>query len=315
MDLELVLNELSLGQAQLDVPRARQVMTQFVSVVRAAHRAGLRRSIRMEKALNDHLIAPDYPIARWRNDMAVEREERQYFRSVIAQISLLADLPEIQELRGTYEFRYRGSSADGLGVAHLISGLALSLETGEDWHTASVDIESSWIDENVDVVSRVVSVNHASRPEHIEAHFSWIRTRLTLELERGDQLWARRNELFPRLIFCDSVRGQIESLNSGNPVFGLLVRRLEGFNAYCEGWTVGGFLSERLSFHTRPESQPTLNQYRAEREFTCPDGHKRLFEWHCSLTSSQRVHFLPDPTTRTIAIGYVGRHLRTVRYG
>jgi len=48
------------------------------------------------------MLAPDYPLARWRNDPSVDKEKRWYFNFRITQKPFLADLdaPEIEETPG-----------------------------------------------------------------------------------------------------------------------------------------------------------------------------------------------------------------------
>jgi hypothetical protein len=289
-------------------------MPRFVEAVRTASRAGLRPSLRMLNDIHAELIAPDYPIARWRNDLAVDREIRTYFRSISAKVPLLIDLPEIQDLSREYEFRFDGVVAQGLGVTYLISGLAISVETQEAWRGPAVEIDCSGFDSHGDITDTRVSVKHAGSGEWAAAHHEWIRSQIMEDVKNGQELWARRNDLFPHLVFCNSVMNQLIEIDHLDALFRFVLRRLAELNTYCTNWAEGGFMSTQLPFKAVQESGPTLTQYGDERRILCPDGEYRVFSWHCRLSLSKRLHFFPEPANHSITIGYVGPHLRTVNF-
>src|SRR6266700_2741161 len=76
MDLEMVLNELSLRPLASDVQVARQRMSNIVSTIAAATKLGVGRVLRTHRDFNSEEIAPGYPVAKWRNDHEVDREAR-----------------------------------------------------------------------------------------------------------------------------------------------------------------------------------------------------------------------------------------------
>jgi hypothetical protein len=58
-------------------------------------------------------------------------------------------------------------------------------------------------------------------------------------------------------------------------------------------------------------------KYADSRTFECPDGIRRVFEKHCSLTpGAWRLYFLafPEKENGKILIGYIGPHLPTTEY-
>lgn len=60
--------------------------------------------------------------------------------------------------------------------------------------------------------------------------------------------------------------------------------------------------------------QSKLDKYLKERTFYCPDGKERLFERHVKLRfCNWRIHFFTEQPGIVI-IGYIGRHLPTVKY-
>ncbi|WP_273249565.1 hypothetical protein [Limnospira indica] len=79
MTVEMVLNELSLRTLAADIPTARQWMSVFIQTLRQATRSGVKRVVRTQDDINSIQLAPEYPLAKWRNDPQVNREEQRFF--------------------------------------------------------------------------------------------------------------------------------------------------------------------------------------------------------------------------------------------
>ena len=316
MDLEMALNELSLRSPAQDMYVAQQQMSNLLSMMRMATKSGVNRVLRTHENFYAEFLAPGYSIADWYNDANVDREERRYFRSLATKAPYWRDLSEsgIKENYDLSEFQHNNVRADGLGFAYLTDALAVSLCSGDQWDASHLELEASYLGDNASIFIEQVTVAHASRVDHVLEHTTWIDNRLRSSVRDGIALWARRDNLFPSLQFCDAVRDQLQSLTAGNPLLRSVVRRCFEFESYCRSWETGPFEAQHLPSKTSPESQATLQQFYSERTFLCPDGQERLFSWHVRLTpGSWRIHFFPVSETRTILIGYVGPHLRTAR--
>jgi hypothetical protein len=91
------------------------------------------------------------------------------------------------------------------------------------------------------------------------------------------------------------------------------MKHLWELQRYAQDWKSGPFDSDQIQCQTSVESTSTLTQYGAERTFVYPDGQRRVFSWHSKIThNAWRIHFYPSAETRSIIIGYIGRHLPTV---
>ena len=82
MDLEMVLNELSLHSPAPDVYIARQRMSTLLRTMRIAIQNGVNRVLRTHENFYGESLASGYSIANWCNDSHVDREEQRYFRSL-----------------------------------------------------------------------------------------------------------------------------------------------------------------------------------------------------------------------------------------
>ena len=97
-------------------------------------------------------------------------------------------------------------------------------------------------------------------------------------------------------------------------MLGPIEKKLSDLQEYAASWSIGAFDAGKIASKATPESESTLKQYSQERTFTCPDGQNHVFSWHVRLTPlAWRIYFYPKQTGELI-IGYIGPHLRTVRF-
>lgn len=312
----MVLNELSLQTPAPDIPTARTWMSILISTLREATATGVKRVLRTSEEINSLELAPDYPISRWRNDKNVSREEKQFFRSLTSKAPLWTDVAE--EFKDDFDLSevwYENEAAQGLGFARAIDALTISFQSEKKWKPSHLNIAVKRLTENDELIDEILEIKHASCLIHIQEHTEWIKYRIRTTIKDGNDLWNRRKELFPNLIFCESLKEQLTSLNSQHPLLQAIQNRFFELEEYSKNWIKGSFDSKKIK-NFSPESQATLEKPKCkqERTFKCPDGEERLFSWHAKLNfSGWRIYFFPQQPG-TIIIGYVGPHLSTIRY-
>ena len=316
MALEMVLNEHSLQMAP-DVHTARVWMAEFVQTIKTAARHKVTRSLRTTSDIFDLHLANDYPLRRWLNDVEVNRDMRLYLKQLTRKRPPWNDLPDLDDQVKGYQFAHTGYThmdpqVCGLWVSHLVKALAISLPSNSHWGSNALDLEVQWLEEEDNIQSESVVIIHASCSDHVRHHADWIENRLVGDIENGNDLWECRATLFPSLTFCTNVERQIRDLSPTMlwPVAG----RLSNLQTHCEDWTSGGFNTDGLHGNPRPEISATLQMYGQERTFRCLDDEERTFSWHVSLTTSWRLYFFAGPETGKMIVGYVGPHLRTVKF-
>ena len=142
MDLEMVLNELSLEPPAVTKQIARQRMTDFLGTVRIAIKFGSKRILRTSTDLHHVSLAPNYLLSQWRNDPEVDRETSQFFRSLVTKVPYLQDITDeaIEERSDRSQFMYQDREAKGLGIAYLLEALAVSLRTSPEWERDKVEL-------------------------------------------------------------------------------------------------------------------------------------------------------------------------------
>ena len=312
MALEMVFNELSLQMAA-DIRTARSWMEAFIQAVNAATSHGVSRVIRTKNDIFDITLAVDYPLRCWLNDREVDRDMQRYIKALTTKAPFWEDLPDLYDNVLACEFMFNDLEAQGLGVAYLLESLAVSLPSEESWNSALLTLNMNCISEDDQIEEKTVEVIHTSHHSHVAEHARWISERLRSDVQDGPDLWNRRVELFPSLVFCEVVGNQIQSLSP--TMLYPVVRGLFNLEAYCRDWSEGGFNPTQLATKATTETSRTLEEYGKERNFLCPGGKRCTFSWHIRLTPhGWRVYFHPEPRTKTMIIGYVGPHLPTARH-
>ncbi len=320
MDFDLILNELSLQNPVSNEQIAQQMMSDFIKTVKAMKAQGVKINLRTKENFYTTILAPNYPVSRWCND--ADQIERLFIKNLATKTPFSTDLlnPKIQEIENNAslsEFRYQGQLAIGLGIAYILNTIVISLLSKECWDCSRIKLEFRCLDEAEEVISEIVEAIHASRSCHVLEHANLIqqsKERIYQKVSNGLELWEQRGQLFPNLVFCDVVRKQLEDILTGQLELQPVIKILLELQKCCQNWDSGYLNLEGYPINESGESQSTLDQYGRERTFSCPDGKERLFERHLKLRfCNWRIHFFPEKPG-TVIIGYIGRHLPTVKY-
>ncbi|MGH2493200.1 MAG: hypothetical protein ACRDIV_00680 [Ktedonobacteraceae bacterium] len=320
MDLEMVLNELSLLPLARDVYAARKRMAEFVQTVNMATKYGVKAMLRTSTDFNREELAQGYLVVKWVNDPGVERELRQLYLKIATNAPFLIDVNDsgIQESFGLSDFFWGEEQAIGLGAAFLLDALALSLRSDSCWFDSHLQLKISQIGDDGELTDTFEEIPHASHYSHIREHIAWIQKRLRsnarFDMHEGLAIWSGKEQWFPHLYFCEKVREQCQELYRGDPRLLSIMKRLYELEDYCNSWLDGPFDHTKINKAT-PESAATLELYGSEHTFQCHDGEFRVFSWHVRLTpGAWRIHFFPLPDERKLIIGYAGPHLNTAKF-
>ncbi len=214
MELEMVLNELSLKTPASDIYTARQLMSELIGTLRQATASGVKRILRTSNEINSLELAPNYHIYQWRNDPEVDREESRYLKALETKAPFLKDVfKEFEDEFYLSEIRYQEEIVKSIGFALIIDGLAVSFNSETRWNNSYLSLEVLRIDGNQKIVSETVEIVHASCRNHVKEHNNWIQDRIrkAVNINSGQEIWQQREELFPNIDFCDSVNRQLPS--------------------------------------------------------------------------------------------------------
>lgn len=135
---------------------------------------------------------------------------------------------------------------------------------------------------------------------------------LTGNIASGQDLWDRRNELFPNLSFSPEIEAALAAVTRQD-LLDQVIRKLKALDTVASDWQTGAFPRALLSFGVGGESEATMNKYGGQRDFHCADGVVRRMETHARLTpGSWRLYFWERKIDGRLPIGYIGPHLEIV---
>jgi hypothetical protein len=156
------------------------------------------------------------------------------------------------------------------------------------------------------------SFDHLAHPDHAAAiqrrRTEGVRAELT-----AASFWALKHRAFPHLRFGADVERQIARFSAD--LLPLAFRRLAGLDTRAADWS-------RSPDSVFPDGTPaitgesaqTMDRYGDARRFHGDDGTIRTFEDHLWIDGLHRIHIIRHADTKTVEVGYIGRHLPTVNY-
>lgn len=314
MDLEIVFNELSLHTPAADINTARQLMIVFIDAIKSIKPPrDVKKKLRTQENFNYLMLAPDYPVSKWRNDPDVDLPARILLKTI--QFRTDPPLPDIADPE--IEVIYQGQYSIGIYYAYVYNSLAISLQSDPQWEASSLEVQVTRINEDEELITTSESVIHASCSDHTKEHADWLKECLTINILNGTEIWNRREELFPNLEFCKSGNKQLRELLTGDNNLEKVIEKLEIIQQCAQNWKTGFFSLDGYAIEESGESESTMDQYWRERTFMCPDRQERTFERHAKLKElNWRIYFFPTLETKDletkkkkVIIGYVGTHL------
>ncbi len=229
MEIDLILNELSLQNPAPNEQIARQLMSCLIQTIKAVKAQSVKINLRTKDNFHTTILAPNYPLRCWFNDKEVDQVERSFIKTLATKTPFSSDLTNLEILDiennvGLSEFRHQGEPAIGLAIAHVLAAIAISLLSEERWNCSHLQLQVSQIDDHGKLIDEIVEIIHASSSNHVKEHAAWIQNRIRIGVINGSELWNRREELFPNLEFCENVGKQMESLGTGNPMLQQVVK-------------------------------------------------------------------------------------------
>ena len=305
----VVFNELSASQPEVDAATGNRRITDWFQIA-LDQRLGRPKTLVTPLNFLQLLVSNGVSVGRWlKVSRELDPDTRNRIKLLVsksidfAKCLNVAAVDEDEDV----EYKYMGRECRGLAVAGQIDGLALSLQSVDEWDATSIMIEKSWCTDN-DVLSSDIDIRHASTLTHLDHHQAWLDRQRRSAPDGGEALWVHRAELFPSLEFCAGVKSQVARLSKNDPSFKKIFRGLQDLQRFCDSWDAPHFDIHKLG-KASGESPTTLNMYSTERTFLCPDGESRVFQWHLKR-GDLRIHFFDFPETKKLLVGYLGAHLR-----
>lgn len=311
----MILNELSMECEGKTLSEVDGIISKFLQV---CHEISAKKGDREFYYTMDFLerkFIEDYGLYDWLKNSGASHEEKAYLRSMINRKQIIEKI-QYSGSEVVVDVEGAEKSAVGCLAAYEAEECVVSMSTKPCWDADVIAAKYISLSEETGLWEKEIEVGNCSCLEHVEGMVCEERKRELQMVSSSAELWEKRENVYPHLVFCDSVRKQLLDVNNYLQIK-MIKKRLDILEKYFATYD-GEFKKEELGHGCREESESVGNNkdLRAMRTFMNPYGEEKFFSWHISFAGDfpGRIHFLPDAERKVGIIGYVGKHLPTSRY-
>lgn len=317
--MQMILNELSARFPVESTEKGRQLMDHFLTTCFEVKDIIHNDSILLDQDYKSFELAPNYRIEQWRNDSAVDVENKRRFRTLLNKsvVYRSAEFEREQEWDFRTEFQHKEYVSKGCLLAYESDGVAVSFLSSEHWKISEIEGIYTELVEDGELRECQVKIPNVSFDENVRIFRSWYEHKKEAYRYRdivcGQDILNCANVMFPNLVFCENAIQGCRK-NVGISEAGQVYRRLLELQRAAEA--MGEKFDKNILTNATPESGVTLDRFAEEHTFLLPEGDTQLFSWHVRYTGGYagRIFFHPVPGKKIIYIGHVGHKLPTVRY-
>ncbi|MGW1927830.1 hypothetical protein [Streptomyces sp. NPDC001919] len=279
-------------------------MAEFVGVLRDA-RKWREIALVTQTPLPSAELARGYYFQQWAADNR-NRTHRQFIKALRNRAPFTEALPQ-NVSPGEVEYECAGESVEGIGAAHMMDSLAVSLPLSLSWTGTWLDVTVRRLVEtetgDLDVEEVVEPVRHTARRADLSTHEKWGCSAGLDSVGSPQELWEQRADFFPHLQFLPRVQGDLTGLDLKwfVPVRGLLAR-LEASAALWD--TAADAAPQWQGVKVTPEAQ----QRKRLCDFPDLDDEVGCFDLHGRFTPGPgRLHFRLVREEGALRVAYIGR--------
>ena len=201
------------------------------------------------------------------------------------------------------EYKYKNQITLGFGAGDIFDTIVISFLTNEEWDNSIIKVQKESINNDGTIAIEEIEIKHAATLDNLDFHetFFNILTDNKYNICK-DEFWSKKDMLFKKIKFCDEVENQVNDLST--EVYEVFINKLKLIELEIKGVE---------SWNFSPESKATMDKYGYQRIFNHSDFKKsKIFENHIkSFPNNNRMYFFKKDDL--IYIGYIGKHLKTVK--
>lgn len=312
----LTLNELSINNTVDSEYNAKQLIEQFVLFCRNLHLKSIVDEIILPDYLFSLKLCDEYGLSHWLDDCTVRKENKQLFKRILDRYCRYYNA---QDVNGEFGILVDGKECSSVGCAFAWehSHTLMSFPTNILWENSIVSGNYSSLDEAGEIQTSTKCVDNVCTNMPFEELTSIHRKELSNSITSGQDLWEKREQLYPNLVFCENVKDQLFDDSEKYHIIAVM-KKLNRFQEYFSNCG-SSYDPGELGMDARTESETVKSDadLKNDRKFTLPDGNEKYFFDHVGFSgkySGGRIYFIPDNLHNRCYIGYIGRHLRTKKY-
>lgn len=312
----LTLNDLSIRNTVDTEYSAKAQIDEFVLFCKNLQTISIIDEIVFPESLFSISLCKGYSLTQWINDANVSKNHKQFFRRFLDKHCRYYNT---QSVDGDFSVLIDEQELPAIGCAFALEHdhVLLSLPTNSFWKNKSIAGEYSSLDEfgEVQISMQCIDNIWTSMPQ--DEIVSNYRKELSADITSGQDLWDKREQLYPNLVFCENIKDQLFDDSEKHHIIAVM-KRLERFQEYFSSCG-SSYDPKELGMEARTESETVKSDadLRNLRRFKLPNGNEEFFFDHVGFYgkySGGRIHFLPDAPNKKCYIGYIGRHLQTKKF-
>jgi hypothetical protein len=253
-------------------------------------------------------LLPEYTVHTWAATSSDQHARSLFLRLITKGPYIDRLLDEAIDYHECY-LDQRNVISSSIAGAAFFKGALVSLKDAPEFQARLILVRFSTDGQRF----QDIEVNNLNDPIHVD---DFIQQQLA-GISSWDELWEMNEAYFTHLVFCADVHIQLNNLDFRPDLVASIKRHLNTMNEYhrqCQSGEITAPNYGHMGINASTESEATLThaRYGKEREFLCPDGQVRLFSWHSKFGTGMRIYFCPFG--ENFFIGYIGPHLRTVKF-
>jgi len=214
----------------------------------------------------------------------------------------------------------KSESLSALCAAAWFESPLTSFPTRNPWNETPINVCIRSMNDTGEIKINNAKLNNLYSVDVFEALKQFYSERKLSLITSGKDLLRQFNQLYPHIGLCGKSIEQLNNWSYSSTILEQVKETFAALNSFVEKWQNDEYSdyshvnlrNSGLNHQVSGESQTVYNDQslRREREFFLPTGKKEYFEKHIKISQGLRIHFFPDVQTKTIYVGYIGRHLR-----
>lgn len=245
------------------------------------------------------------------------KDSAQFLMVLSSQVSVLKDSdPAVNSMISGCELRpgpgMPTTREDGKPLLYcaITDGVAVGIPSDPVWESGCIDVDFNELTPDGDGISQATeTIDNLTRSEHARPIVRRHQANLLTDVRNFDELWDRRESVFPNLAFGPDVERQLRRIDSS--ALSAVVKKLTMVDKVSQVWRATDATMPDWGGKVTPESDrvrsnPTLIQ---ARRFRSSHGTTVIFDWHARFGNAGRIHLRFDAQSKEVEIGYIGRHL------
>lgn len=304
--MDAYLNELSLCTYPAR-ETAQESFKNFGKCMKALSSFGIT-SLRVPANLGNHCFLHGISYYHIIQDSSLIEDEdlRTFMKS---SLGTLFQEEEIEDVYYITDMNVNNIPCKGLGIAseNVTNSVAVSF-THEQWNLPEYTVSITLLDEEACPEFLLSKTRNVCNESQCHLHKDSLLQQKLFQIQTGNELWLKRNELFPNLCFCDSVKTQMKTLKNATSELRQVIIKLKELQTVAARCMAGkGIQESDFSSKVTYESKSRERELRDKLTFLCPDGKEHLCSWHARYTpGAGRIHFYPVESNQLFYIAYIG---------